>query len=92
MIQSAAVVIWGAISVIGAFVLGLEVGSPFAAFLAIVAAALTYLFQIVELSRADADSFLPTTFDDAVQLVLWLAVMATFTLSIVWSLLSHYWS
>lgn len=90
MIQSAAVVIWGAVSVIGAFVLGLEVGSPFAAFLAIVAAGLTYLFQIVELSRAD--SFLPTKFDDAVQLVLWLAVMATFTLSIVWSLLSHYWS
>lgn len=90
MIYAAAVILWGALAVIGAAALAIMVGSPIALAMAVIAAGATYLFQIVETSNQQ--DFMPTSFDQVVQLFLWLVVIAMFTLSVTWSLVGHYWS
>jgi len=92
MIYAAAIILWGALAVVGAGALAIVVGSPFALALAVGAAGATYLFQIVEASRQPGGDFMPSTVDQFVQLILWGVVLALFTLSIIWSLTSYYWS
>lgn len=93
MIYAAAIIIWGAIAVIGAGALAIMVGSPLALAMVVIAAGATYLFQIIEANREhQGGDFMPTELDQFVQLFLFLAVVTLFALSIVWSIGVHYGS
>lgn len=77
MIAQLAVIVYGVLAIIAALVLSSQVGSPVATALAFTAAALTYLFQVLQ----DQDGVRP-----AILLALWAGVIVALLASVIVSL------